>query len=98
MFEPRQRATLWGERIAKAYAEKSSPRLLPPVEKALAQRLADKLTADLTNGIPSADWPERLNKLLEEWEEPTARQGPRIATIDEVAETVEMKPATPEQF
>ncbi|GJE62512.1 hypothetical protein [Methylobacterium trifolii] len=39
---------------------------------------------------PIGDWPERANGALDEWEEESRRQGPRVESFDAQTRTVRM--------
>jgi hypothetical protein len=83
-------AEKWGRIIAEAYAADAQPALSPEGQRRLASLLANHLNPALVSHLPSEKWVSSANHLLQRWERLFGGRGPRIASLDEVAETVRM--------
>ena len=87
----RQEAEKWGHIIARAYSDMTSPPLSSAHERVIAHRLAEKLSPAMWLSVPSTSWDSYVNGVLDEWERSHGGQGRRLASVDLVAETVEMR-------
>lgn len=86
------KAARWAEKIVEAYAAAAKPALPSEAQNGLKQHIADELTITIMLAIPSNGWHDCVNRALGEWEDLTGFSGPRLLSVDEVAETVKMVP------
>lgn len=88
-------AEKWGRIIAEAYAADAQPPLSPQGQRRLASLLSDHLKPAMAGHLPSEKWCSSANHLLQRWERLFGGKGPRVASLDELAETVRMDPRYP---
>ena len=88
--DDRGMAEKWGRIIAEAYAAEAQPPLSPQGQRRLASLLSDHLKPAMVSHLPSEKWCGSANHLLQRWERLFGGRGPRIASVDEVAEMVRM--------